>query len=72
HYKNNQFGIYTLFETLSSPKDFESSLPLRKKQSNNERVSTQKLTLFLYFKGFEQRDGGFVTQSKNNRNLTVE
>ena len=39
------------------------SLPLREKQSNNERVSTQKLTLFLYFKGFERRDGGFVTRS---------
>lgn len=31
--------------------------------TQNERVSTQKLTLFLYFKGFERRDGGFVTRS---------
>ena len=29
-------------------------------------------SLFLHLKGFERKDGGFVTQSKNNRNLTVK
>ncbi len=27
---------------------------------------------FLHLKGFERKDGGFVTQSKNNRNFTVK
>lgn len=34
---------------MRSPKDFESSLPLCSKQSNNERVIAQKLTLFLFY-----------------------
>lgn len=33
---------------MRSLKDFESSLPLREKRSNNERVSTRKLTLFYF------------------------
>ena len=49
-----------------------SRASLSAKKSKNKRVSIQKLTLFLHLKGFERRDGGFVTQSKNNRNLTVK
>ena len=41
----------------------DSRASLSAQATRNERVSTRKLTLFLYFKGFERRDGGFVTRS---------
>ena len=44
-------------------KSISSRASLSAQVTQNERVSTQKLTLFLYFKGFERRDGGFVTRS---------